>query len=99
MTVAAPDLNLPAHDNEELVASNEELQSTNEELETTKEEVQSTNEELTTLNEELRNRNQELGALASDLANVFATTPVALAVNATSVWVALQNGQAVQIAF
>lgn len=30
---------------------------------------------------------------------VFASTPVALAVNATSVWVALQNGEAVQIAF
>ncbi len=30
---------------------------------------------------------------------VFASTPVALAVNATSVWVALQNGQAVQIDF
>ncbi len=30
---------------------------------------------------------------------VFASTPVALAVNATSAWVALQNGQAVQIGF
>ena len=65
---------------EEIQSSNEELQSTNEELETTKEEVQSTNEELTTLNEELRNRNQELGALASDLANVFATTPVPIVI-------------------
>jgi hypothetical protein len=30
---------------------------------------------------------------------VFASTPVALAVSATSAWVALQNGQAVQIGF
>jgi sugar lactone lactonase YvrE len=30
---------------------------------------------------------------------VFASTPVALAVDATSAWVALQNGQAVQIGF
>jgi two-component system CheB/CheR fusion protein len=65
---------------EEIQSSNEELQSTNEELETTKEEIQSTNEELTTLNEELRNRNQELGALASDLANVFANTPIPIVI-------------------
>jgi two-component system CheB/CheR fusion protein len=65
---------------EELQSSNEELQSTNEELETAKEEVQSTNEELTTLNEELRHRNRELGELASDIANIFASTTVPIVI-------------------
>ncbi len=65
---------------EEIQSSNEELQSTNEELETTKEEVQSSNEELTTLNEELRHRNLELSELASDLANVLATTSVPIVI-------------------
>lgn len=65
---------------EEIQSANEELQSTNEELETTKEEIQSTNEELTTLNEELRHRNRELGELASDLANVFASTQIPIVI-------------------
>ena len=64
---------------EEIQSSNEELQSTNEELETTKEEIQSTNEELTTLNEELQHRNRDLGEMASDLANVFASTTIPIA--------------------
>lgn len=65
---------------EEVQSSNEELQSTNEELETTKEEIQSTNEELITLNEELHHRNRELGELASDLANVFASTTIPIVI-------------------
>lgn len=65
---------------EEIQSSNEELQSTNEELETTKEEIQSTNEELTTLNEELQHRNRDLGEMASDLANVFASTTIPIAI-------------------
>jgi len=62
--------------NEEIQAGNEELQSTNEELQTTKEEVQSRNEELMTVNEELQHRRRELSTLASDLANVFASTQI-----------------------
>ncbi|HUQ19690.1 MAG TPA: PAS domain-containing protein, partial [Gemmatimonadaceae bacterium] len=65
---------------EEIQSSNEELQSTNEELETTKEEVQSTNEELTTLNDELQQRNREIGEIAGDLANVFASTTIPIAI-------------------
>lgn len=65
---------------EEIQSSNEELQSTNEELETAKEEVQSTNEELTTLNEELHHRNRDLGELASDMANVFASTVIPIVI-------------------
>ena len=54
----------------------EEHEATIEELRAAGEEIQSTNEELTTLNEELSHRNQELGELASDLANVFASTTI-----------------------
>ena len=54
------------------------MHSTVEELETSKEELQSINEELHTVNAELNNRADSLVRSNSDLANLFASTSIAI---------------------
>lgn len=57
---------------------NEELQSSNEELETSEEELQSVNEELETVNDELSGKIEEAEAARADLANMLASTRIAM---------------------
>ena len=63
---------------EEVMSMNEELQSANEELETSKEELQSLNEELTTVNSQLQSKVDELERAGNDLANLLASTDIAV---------------------
>ena len=63
---------------EEVMSMNEELQSANEELETSKEELQSLNEELSTVNSQLQAKVSELERANSDMANLLASTDLAV---------------------
>lgn len=64
--------------NEEAMSVNEELQSGAEELEASREELQSLNEELTTLNAQLEEKLRELENANNDLANLIASTRIAV---------------------